>query len=76
VLDRTGRASEAANALRNAIALYERKGNLVSAARAHTALERLDYDSAITVVERPHTNAPARVSPSRREAGHPRDLEG
>jgi hypothetical protein len=47
-LDRAGRASEAATALREAIARYERKGNVVSAARAHTILERLEYDAAVT----------------------------
>ena len=41
VLDRAGRASDAATALRDAIALYERKGNVVSADRARTTLERL-----------------------------------
>jgi tetratricopeptide (TPR) repeat protein len=48
VLDRAGRVSEAATALRDAIALYGRKGNLVSAARAHTTLERLEHDAAVT----------------------------
>jgi hypothetical protein len=47
-LDRAGRASEAATTLRDAIALYQRKGNVVSAARAHTILERLEYDAAVT----------------------------
>jgi hypothetical protein len=47
-LDRAGRASEAATALRDAIAIYERKGNVVSAARAHTILGRLEYDAAVT----------------------------
>jgi hypothetical protein len=47
-LDRAGRASEAATALRDAIALYARKGNVVSAARAHTILGRLEYDAAVT----------------------------
>jgi hypothetical protein len=47
-LDRAGRASEAATALREAIALYQRKGNVVSGARAHTILERLEYDAAVT----------------------------
>jgi hypothetical protein len=47
-LDRAGRASEASTALREAIARYERKGNVVSAARAHTILERLEYDAAVT----------------------------
>ena len=48
VLDRAGRAGEAAAALRDAIALYQRKGNVVSAARAHTSLERLGHGAAIT----------------------------
>jgi len=79
VVDRAGRVSEAATALRDAIALYGRKGNLVSAARAHTTLERprtrRSRHRRVTVVERPHINAPARVWPSRREAGRPRGLE-
>jgi tetratricopeptide (TPR) repeat protein len=48
VLDRIGRASEAAAATRDAIALYERKGNVVSAARAHTVLERLGHRTGVT----------------------------
>lgn len=47
-LDGAGRASEATTALRDALALYEREGNVVSAARAHTILERLEYDAAVT----------------------------
>jgi tetratricopeptide (TPR) repeat protein len=43
VLDRAGRASEAATALRDAIAQYERKGNIVSAARARATVERLGH---------------------------------
>ena len=43
VLERAGRPDEAAAAaLRDAIALYKRKGNIVSAARAHTALQPSD----------------------------------
>jgi hypothetical protein len=42
------RAGDAAAALRDAIALYQRKGNLVSAARAHTTLERLGHGAAVT----------------------------
>ena len=45
---RAGRASEAAAALRDAIALYQRKGNVVSAARAHTSLERFRHGAAVT----------------------------
>ncbi len=41
VLHRTGRTSEAAEALRNAIAVYEEKRNLVSAASARNALAEL-----------------------------------
>jgi class 3 adenylate cyclase/tetratricopeptide (TPR) repeat protein len=48
VLDRAGRASEAATALRRAVALYQRKGNTVSAARANTTLERLGLDAGVT----------------------------
>jgi hypothetical protein len=48
VLDRAGRVSDAAAALRDAIALYQRKGNVVFAARAHTNLERLGHGAAIT----------------------------
>jgi hypothetical protein len=48
VLERAGRAGGAAAALRDAIALYQRKGNLVSAARAHTTLERLGHGAAVT----------------------------
>jgi hypothetical protein len=48
VLDRAGRASEAATALRRAVALYQRKGNIVSAARANTTLERLGLDAGVT----------------------------
>ena len=48
VLDRAGRVSDAAAALRDAIALYQRKGNVVSAARAHTSLERLGHGAGIT----------------------------
>jgi len=42
VLDRAGRAGEAAAALRDAIALYERKGNIVCASRARATVKRLD----------------------------------
>jgi tetratricopeptide (TPR) repeat protein len=48
VLERAGRANEAATELRDAIALYQRKGNVVSAARAHTTLERLRHGAALS----------------------------
>jgi tetratricopeptide (TPR) repeat protein len=43
VLDHAGRANEAATALRDAIALYECKGNIVSAARARALVEHLGH---------------------------------
>jgi class 3 adenylate cyclase/tetratricopeptide (TPR) repeat protein len=39
VLERAGRADEAADALREALALYERKGNVVAGAQARTLIE-------------------------------------
>ena len=42
VLELAGRPREARAALAEAIALFERKGNVVSAERARRALERLD----------------------------------
>jgi hypothetical protein len=39
VLERAGRANEAADALHDALAVYERKGNLVAAARARALIE-------------------------------------
>lgn len=39
VLERAGRADEAADALREALALYERKGNVVAGARARALME-------------------------------------
>jgi class 3 adenylate cyclase/tetratricopeptide (TPR) repeat protein len=48
VLDRAGRVNDAAAALRDAIDLYQRKGNAVFAARAHTSLQRLGDGAAIT----------------------------
>jgi len=48
VLDRAGRVSDAATALREAIAFYQRKGNVVSAARAQISLERLGHGAGIT----------------------------
>jgi tetratricopeptide (TPR) repeat protein len=47
VLERAGRAGNAATALGEAIALYQRKGNAVSAARAQTSLERLGQGAGI-----------------------------
>jgi len=41
VLDLAGDAEAAAAAVQDAIRLYERKGNVVSAARAHSQLEGL-----------------------------------
>jgi tetratricopeptide (TPR) repeat protein len=41
VFEAAGRPYESANALRDAIALYKRKGNVVSANRAHERLQRL-----------------------------------
>jgi tetratricopeptide (TPR) repeat protein len=41
ILARTGRADGAAEALRDAVGLYEEKGNAVSAANARTVLERI-----------------------------------
>ena len=38
VLERAGRADEAADALRDALALYQRKGNVVAAAQARTLI--------------------------------------
>jgi hypothetical protein len=42
VLAEAGRAPEAVAAVREALSLYERKGNLVAAARAHQRMERLN----------------------------------
>ena len=39
VLERAGRADDAADALRDALALYQRKGNVVAAAQARTLIE-------------------------------------
>ena len=47
VLDRAERAADAAAALRAAIGLYQRKGDTVSAACAHTSLEQLGHGAAI-----------------------------
>jgi tetratricopeptide (TPR) repeat protein len=48
VLDRARRPDEAATALRDAISLYERKGNIVSAARTHQMLDRLRHKTHVT----------------------------
>jgi tetratricopeptide (TPR) repeat protein len=45
VLDGAGRAAEATAAIRDAIGLYERKGNVVSTARARATLERLAQEA-------------------------------
>jgi uncharacterized protein HemY len=42
LLHRSGRTSEAAEALRKAISVYEAKGNVVSAAAAHKALSEME----------------------------------
>jgi hypothetical protein len=48
VLERAGRTKDATEALRDAVALYERKGNAVSAARARATIERLAHHASIT----------------------------
>jgi tetratricopeptide (TPR) repeat protein len=48
VLERAGRTKDATEALREAVALYERKGNAVSAARARATIERLAHHASIT----------------------------
>jgi tetratricopeptide (TPR) repeat protein len=48
VLERAGRTERAAAALREAVALYERKGNAVSAARARATIERLAHHAGVT----------------------------
>ncbi len=47
VLDRAGRLGEATAVIRDAIVLYERKGNVVSTARARAMLERLAHAASI-----------------------------
>jgi hypothetical protein len=47
VLERAGRTERAAAALREAVALYERKGNAVSAARARATIERLAHHAGV-----------------------------
>jgi class 3 adenylate cyclase/tetratricopeptide (TPR) repeat protein len=48
VLQRAGRMERAAEALRDAVVLYERKGNVVSATRARAAIERLARHAGVT----------------------------
>ena len=48
VLARAGRRNEAATALRDAIVLYKRKGNLVSAARTQHTLDSLGHKAEVT----------------------------
>jgi hypothetical protein len=48
VVDRHGKADDALTALRAAIALYERKGNLVAAERAQTTLRHMGERAAIS----------------------------
>ena len=48
VLERARRTEEAAKALHGAAALYERKGNAVSAARARVTIERLAPHAGVT----------------------------
>jgi predicted ATPase/class 3 adenylate cyclase len=48
VLDRAGRAEEAVAALDRAIALYDRKGNVVSARRAREMVERVGRQAGVT----------------------------
>jgi tetratricopeptide (TPR) repeat protein len=48
VLAHAGRPTEAANALRDAIVLYERKGNIVSLARARQTLDSLGHQTEVT----------------------------
>ena len=48
VLDRAGQADEALTALRDAIALYERKGNVVGAECAQVMLQRLGAGASVS----------------------------
>jgi tetratricopeptide (TPR) repeat protein len=48
VLERAGRTEQAVDALRDAVALYERKGNAVSASRARVTIERLTHHAGVT----------------------------
>jgi tetratricopeptide (TPR) repeat protein len=47
-LERAGRAEDAAKPLHEAVALYERKGNAISAARARATIERLGHHAGAT----------------------------
>jgi class 3 adenylate cyclase/tetratricopeptide (TPR) repeat protein len=47
VLDRAGRVDDAAAALKNAIELYEGKGNIVSASRARAIVNRLGHGADV-----------------------------
>jgi tetratricopeptide (TPR) repeat protein len=46
--ERAGRTEDAANALRKAVVLYERKGNAISATRARVTIERLAHHAGVT----------------------------
>ena len=48
VLERAGRAEDAAKSLHEAVALFERKGNAISAARARATIERLGHHAGVT----------------------------
>ena len=48
VLVRAGRTEDAADALREAVVLYERKGNAISATRARATIERLAHNAGVT----------------------------
>ncbi len=48
VLARAGRPDEAATALRDAISLHERKGNVVAAARTRQTLGSLGHKAGVT----------------------------
>ena len=45
---RAGLTEDAAQALREAVALYERKGNAISATRARATIERLAPHAGVT----------------------------
>jgi tetratricopeptide (TPR) repeat protein len=48
VLERAGRADEAADALREALTLYQRKGNVVAAAQARALIESERHRAGVT----------------------------
>ena len=48
VLERAGRTDEAADALREALALYQRKGNVVAGAQAHALLDSERHRAGVT----------------------------